>query len=71
MCRCQKESALRAKEIARNAGLNLRYFGQQPVNIRGAATGNLYQFSNIQPVRPVDSKDAVFLLGNRMFRLSQ
>ncbi len=51
--------------------LNLRYFGQSLVHLRGAATGSLYQFSPVQPVQPVDPRDVEYFLANRMFRLSR
>ena len=40
MCSCQKVSASKTNGTPRNAGLNLHYVGQKPVNIRGAVTGN-------------------------------
>lgn len=63
--------ALRYDRPARSARLNLHYSGQQPATIRGAVTGHVYQFSHLQPVQPVDPKDAVFLLAGRLFRLAR
>jgi hypothetical protein len=67
----QKAQALKAERTPRNAALILHYLGQRPVNVRGAITGSFYEFSQHQPVQPVDAKDAVFLLGTRLFRLAQ
>jgi hypothetical protein len=71
MCCGQKRSALKANGTSSISVLNLRYFGQSPIHVRGAATGSLYQFSPVKPVQPVDPKDAQPLLANRLFRLSR
>ena len=67
MCCGQKRSALRTGGDAQQAGLNLHYLGHSPVNVRGAATGQLYQFSKLQPVQPVDARDAASILRTRLF----
>ena len=71
MCCGQKRSALKAAGAAPSSALNLRYFGQSMIHVRGAATGGLYQFSPVQPVQPVDPRDAQTLLANRLFRVSR
>jgi hypothetical protein len=53
-----------------NAVLNLHYKGQPLMNVRGPITGSAYTFSSIQPVQPVDPKDARYLLASPLFRLS-
>jgi hypothetical protein len=54
-----------------SSSLNVRYFGQAPMHVRGAATGRVYQFSPMQPVQAVDPRDAQALLATRNFRLSR
>lgn len=66
----RKPSAVRANGPQKHA-LNLRYFGQRPVDIHGSVTRNVYRFSLEQPVQGVDLRDAVFLLGSRLFRLAK
>ena len=67
MCCGQKRSALRAAGNAQQADLNLHYFGYSPMNVRGPVTGQLYQFSKLQPVQPVDARDAASILRTRLF----
>ncbi len=55
----------------RNAGLNLYYNGLPVVNLRGPITGSDYRFSSVQPVQPVDPRDAKFFLASPLFRLSK
>jgi hypothetical protein len=71
MCCGQKRSELRATGTPNYGALNLHYSGQPQVYVRGSATGNLYQFSSVQPVQPVDPRDAKFLLASRLFRLAR
>ena len=56
---------------APNSSLNLRYSGLAPMNVRGAATGKLYQFSPVRPVQVIDLRDAQVLLSSPNFRLSR
>jgi hypothetical protein len=44
------------------------YYGHAAVNVRGPATGQLYQFSRLQPVQAVDARDASSILKTRLFR---
>jgi hypothetical protein len=67
----QKPGVLRIVQSPRNTTLDVYYTGQQSIRIRGAATSNFYHFSQLEPVQPVDTKDAVFLLSSRLFRLPQ
>jgi hypothetical protein len=71
MCFGQKRGAMNAEGINQSFPLNLRYSGQQPMHVRGTATGSLYKFSSLQPVQPVDPRDALLLLASRLFRLSR
>ena len=71
MCSGCQPGALRAAEVTRRSALNLHYLGQEPVSLEGAITGDHYHFSQTQPVQPVDTKDAVFLLASQLFRLAR
>ena len=71
MCIGYEQSGSNTAETLRRFPLNLSYCGELPVNLQGAITGNLYQFSQRQPVQPVDPKDAVFLLASQLFRLAR
>jgi hypothetical protein len=67
----RKQSRLRDAATSLNAALHLRYTGQSEMCVQGSVTGSVYQFSPTQPVQPVDARDARFLLGSRLFGLSQ
>ena len=67
MCCGQKRSALKTGGDAQQADLNLHYFGYSPINVRGPVTGQLYQFSKLQPVQAVDARDAASILRTRLF----
>lgn len=71
MCRDQQRRTLNADEAAQKAALSLCYSGYVPVHIRGSVTGQIYPFSHLHPVQPVDSRDAVFLLASPLFRLTR
>lgn len=68
MCCGQKRSALKVSGEAQQANLNLHYFGYSTMNVRGPATGRLYQFSKLQPMQAVDARDAAAILRTRLFR---
>lgn len=67
----RKRNEERAIGSPQNAALNLHYTGLPPVNVRGPVTGSAYAFSSMQPVQPVDPRDAKFLLASPLFRLSR
>jgi hypothetical protein len=71
MCCGKKRSVLKINGPTLSSDLNLRYFGQSMIHLRGSATGSVYRFSPVQPVQPVDPRDAQALLENRLFRLSR
>jgi len=68
MCCGQKRGVLIANGAAGETMLNLRYQGAATVNVRGQATGRLYQFSRLQPMQSVEARDAVSILRTRLFR---
>jgi hypothetical protein len=61
----------RSGGISRYVAVSLHYIGSMPAVIHGPVTGNIYQFSNIEPVQSVDPRDAVDLLADRQFRLAR
>jgi len=67
----RKRSEPRVIGSPRNAGLNLHYNGQPVVNLRGPITGSDYRVCSVQPVQPVDPRDARFFLASPLFRLSK
>jgi len=67
MCCGQEQSPLRTGGEPQQAELSLHYFGYSPMNIRGPVTGQLYQFSKLQPVQAVDARDAASILRTRLF----
>jgi len=67
----RKRNESRVADRPRNLGLNLHYKGQPLVSVLGPITGRAYQFSPVQPVQPVDLRDARFLLASPLFRLSR
>jgi hypothetical protein len=67
----QEESPSRAGGTSRYVAVNLHYIGSEPMVIRGPVTGNVYQFSHLEPVQSVDPRDAVDLLADRQFRLAR
>jgi hypothetical protein len=68
MCSGEEQSELKAKSATKHPAVKLMYYGHAKVNIRGPVTGTLYQFSRLQPVQSVDSRDAVAILRTRLFR---
>lgn len=67
----QEQGPPRASGTSRYVAVNLYYIGNQPTVIRGPVTGNVYQFSLLEPVQSVDPRDAVDLLADRQFRLAR
>ena len=67
----RRQDETRTVEFRRSSALNLHYNGQPVMSVRGPVTGNAYEFSEVQPVQPVDSRDARFLLASPLFRLSR
>jgi hypothetical protein len=71
MCCGRARSDLKANGTAMESAWKLMYYGYAPVNVRGPFTGQLYQFSRLQPVQAVDARDAVSILKTRLFRQAQ
>jgi len=69
MCCGQKRSALIESRKTDPAIVRLHYCGGlSSAQLRGAVTGQLYQFSRPHPVQAVDWRDAALLMQTRMFR---
>ena len=69
MCCGQKRSTLMATGEAGPVVVKLHYCGgSSSTQLRGAVTGQLYQFSRPHPVQAVDWRDAALLMQTRMFR---
>lgn len=46
--------------------INLVYRGETAMQIRGVVTGQVYQFSPLCPIQPVDRRDAAFIAQTRL-----
>ena len=68
MCCGQVSSTTQAKAVAEGSVVNLYYFGQTHIQLRGAVSGQIYQFSRSAPIQPVDSRDVFPMLQTRLFR---
>jgi hypothetical protein len=49
-------------------GTAIRYLGDASIRVRGLASGRSYEFSEVQAVQNVDTRDASSLLSTRFFR---
>ena len=54
--------------VPKDTSVYVQYREQSPIQVRGLATGRVYQFSGTQPVQAVDERDASALLQTRLFR---
>jgi hypothetical protein len=48
--------------------VNMMYRGESILRIRGAVTGQIYQFSPLCPIQSVDRRDAPFIVQTRLLR---
>ena len=64
----RRRNDLRALEASNRNHVKLMYYGYSAVNIRGSITGQLYQFSRLIPIKPVDARDAESILTTHLFR---
>jgi len=67
----RRQNELRDCGSPQNIALNLQYTGQPPVIVHGPVTGSAYEFTCGESVKPVDLRDARFLLANPLFTLSR
>ncbi len=68
MCCGEKRSALKLDGNPNSTPIMLLYYGDASMQIRGSATGHLYQFSRPHPVQTVDPRDATQMMQSRLFR---
>ena len=68
MCCGQKRNVLVAGGVQGEGALKLHYQGAATANVRGVVTGQIYQFSRLQPTQAVDARDAASILRTRLFR---
>jgi hypothetical protein len=66
MCRNARQIASAAADYA----VNVEYLGRLQLSVSGTFTGNLYRFSPIQSVQPVDHRDAFYLLSSGLFGIA-
>jgi hypothetical protein len=62
-----------ARQIASAAdcySVKVEYLGRLQLAVSGTFTGNLYRFSPIQAVQPVDHRDAFYLLSSGLFGIA-
>jgi hypothetical protein len=55
----------------KNNSLSLQYLGRLQIAVSGLSTGNLYRFSPLDSVQPVDPQDAFYLLNSGLFGIAQ
>jgi predicted SprT family Zn-dependent metalloprotease len=55
---------------SRNFRLNLKYLGESRLELRGTSTGEMYLFSSELRVRPVDLRDAKYMLVSPLFTIA-
>jgi hypothetical protein len=63
MCR----NAKRLASTGTGYSVNIRYLGRLQLAVSGTFTGNLYRFSPVECVQPVDHRDAFYLLSSGLF----
>jgi hypothetical protein len=68
--RCGKERGPVIVRAVRDdvSAVDLIYRGESIMQIRGAVTGHIYQFSPLNPVQAVDRRDAAFIVQTRLLR---
>ena len=65
---CTHERAgLKPDHYVNFGAVKMIYRGNGSAQIRGRVTGHIYQFPRQQPVQAVDPRDAVGLIGTRLF----
>jgi hypothetical protein len=65
-CR-QERTELKPNHFINFGVVKMIYRGNGSAQIRGRVTGQIYQFPRQQPVQAVDPRDAVGLIGTRLF----
>ena len=70
MCRNARQIASAAGGSAADYSINVEYPGRLELAVSGTFTGVLYRFSPVEPVQPVDHRDAFYLLANGLFGIA-
>jgi hypothetical protein len=63
----QEQTSVKPEEFVNFGAVQMIYRGNGSAQIRGRVTGHIYQFPRQQPVQAVDPRDAVGLIGTRLF----
>jgi hypothetical protein len=63
----QQQASLKTDQFVNFGVVQMIYRGNGSAEIRGRVTGQIYQFPRQQPVQAVDPRDAVGLIGTRLF----
>jgi hypothetical protein len=63
----QKQVTSKPDQFVNFGAIQMVYRGNGSAQIRGRVTGQIYQFPRQQPVQAVDPRDAVGLIGTRLF----
>ena len=63
----QQQASSRTDKFVNFGAVQMIYRGNGSAEIRGRVTGQIYQFPRQQPVQAVDPRDAVGLIGTRLF----
>jgi hypothetical protein len=71
MCRNRKHHSFAGDRSVSNDYLAVQYLGRLQIAVSGTFTGNLYRFSPIQSVQPVDPRDAFYLLDSGLFGIAE
>ena len=64
----QKSREIPTYETRNPAAVSMIYRGESVMRIRGAVTGQVYQFSPLAPVQSIDRRDAAFIYQTRLLR---
>lgn len=68
MASLQKSPEIPTYETRSPVKVNMIYRGESIMRIRGAVTGQVYQFSPIAPIQSIDRRDAAFINQTRLLR---
>ena len=61
-------AAATTPEPGRASAVNLRYLSSRSVPVRGPVTGQLYSFSGVDQLQPVEHRDVVGILHSGLIR---
>lgn len=70
MSRSRSQHSSPAADPAQIDSLSIQYLGRLQIAVSGLSTGNLYRFSPLDSVQPVDPRDAFYLLNSGLFGIA-